>query len=73
MSANFASDLDHLVTQVREEGFCLIPNVIPAAECDAMCENLTAVADRWRRADQLQKLKTSFVPGLINFDQSFAS
>jgi len=73
MSANFASDLDHLVTQVREEGFCLIPNVIPAAECATMCERLTAVADRWRRADQLQKLKTSYVPGLINFDQSFAS
>ena len=72
MTVKLVADIDSLVTQVRNDGFCVIPDIIPAAKCDAMQERLTTVALRWRRAEKLRELKTSYVPGLINFDQSCA-
>jgi hypothetical protein len=60
-------------SRLRDEGFVVIPNVIPSAECDEVAARLYAVADRWRRAEAFSELNVSHVPGLINFDQSVAA
>ena len=72
MKNNTASNLDLLVAEVQEQGFCVVPDIIPAEKCAAIQVRLTEVSGRWRREKQLRELKTSFVPGLINVDQSVA-
>jgi hypothetical protein len=64
--------IDQWVEQIRAEGFVVIPNIIPAAECDDVSARLQVVAKRWRRTEAFNKLDVSHVPGLINFDQTVA-
>ena len=56
--------------EIVEQGFTVIPDVIPVDECDRISESLLAtVAEHGYDApDQI-----GFVPSVINFDQSFVS
>jgi len=65
---------EELATHARDlqmNGFCLLENVIPAEMCADLRDRLMAISQR-KREETPAATKISFVPGVINYDQSFA-
>lgn len=63
--------LEQYERQLRSDGFCLVEEVVPAGACEQIRDRLIKVAQRCRVAKPAAK-RISFVPGVINEDQSFA-
>ena len=63
-------DLKRHERDLRIDGFCLLEGVIPSDACEQIGKRLIAVAQH-RRLEKLVSEYVSFVPGLINYDQSF--
>lgn len=53
------------------DGFCIVDGVIPSRACDRIRDRLIEVAQR-RRVAKAASERISFVPTVINYDQSFA-
>lgn len=60
------------VEQLRETGYCVIPDVVPAGGCVQIRQRLMDVVARERRAYAGAPQNVGFVPSVINHDQSFA-
>ena len=65
-------DLEQLRLEFNVSGFCVLPYVIPAVECEAIRDNVTGVVDRQRANYPNAPRKVGFTPSIINHDQSFA-
>jgi len=65
------TDLQHHAHALQANGFCLIEQVIPPEACRSLRDRLLAIT-RSHRKQQPAAMKVSFVPGVINHDQSFA-
>ena len=64
-------EVNALIDDVRENGYCLIEGVIPEARCEEIRQRLLAVVERHRQSTAPGRV--GFVPSVINHDQSFAS
>lgn len=60
------------VEQLREAGYCVIPDVAPAGGCTQIRGQLLNVVARERQAYGGAPQNVGFVPSVINHDQSFA-
>ncbi|MCH7753097.1 MAG: hypothetical protein IH898_13215 [Planctomycetes bacterium] len=58
------------IDSVRENGFCLVEEVIPEARCAEIRQCLLATLERQRSSTAPKRV--GFVPSVINHDQSFA-
>ena len=67
-----ASEIPTLAEQIRETGYCLIPGVIPEADCQSLREHLLSVGEKLRREEFYASQQVSAVKGLLGFDQSVA-
>ena len=64
---------DRWLRQIGFDGFCILDRVVPETQCVQIGEHLITAAQRHRVATAYATGKVSFVPGLINYDQSFAA
>lgn len=64
-------DLQKQERDLRINGFCILEEVIPTDSCNAIKARLLEVIQR-HRVERLVAEHISFVPGVINYDQSFA-
>lgn len=62
---------DALINSVRENGFCLIENIIPEDRCADIRERLLAAVERYHSSTSPNRV--GFIPSVINHDQSFAA
>lgn len=53
-------------------GFCILDHVVPPEACGPLEERLLEVASQHRNRRANKEQRVSFVPGVINYDQSFA-
>lgn len=60
-----------LLAGLRNNGFCVLPGLIPLKRCEEIRESLIATAER-ERNNFNSPTDVSFVPSVINHDQSFA-
>lgn len=67
-----ALDVGARAESVRRDGFCLIPDVLAPDACASLHRRLVAIAAEHRN-DGAYAEGVSFVPGVINHDQSFAA
>ena len=58
--------------EMREAGFCVLEQIIPEDCCESIRQSVAAAATRAGDRDILSERSISFLPGLINHDQSFA-
>ena len=69
--SNGGLDLDAYVESIRVDGFCIIPDVLPSALCPGLRDRLASLAEQM--AEEASRTKGIFaVPGVINYEQSFA-
>ncbi|MFP6766670.1 MAG: phytanoyl-CoA dioxygenase family protein [Planctomycetaceae bacterium] len=59
------------VSQIIDEGFCLLPAIIPSQRCGEIADRISSVVDELEESYPGPE-NIGFVPGLINHDQSFA-
>ncbi len=59
------------VSQIIDDGFCLLPEIIPPRRCAEIAERVSSVVDELSETYPCPE-NIGFVPGLINHDQSFA-
>lgn len=64
-------DIQEYEHNLRIDGFCIIDQVVPSDACERIRDQLIEVIQR-HRIEQHAPKHVSFVPGLINYDQSFA-
>jgi len=60
------------VDQVRESGYCVIPDVTPPSECETLRVHLNALGTKLRREEVYASQRVSAVKGLMSVDQSAA-
>lgn len=58
--------------QLRESGYCIVADVVPAGRCAHIRRQLLEVVARERQAYGGAPRNVGFVPSVINHDQSFA-
>lgn len=64
-------DLQAHLDQLAQDGFTIVPGVLPTDMCLSLRQRLIAVAQQHRREEVFYQ-GVSFVPGVINYEQSFA-
>ena len=67
-----AADLAQLDLQLKEQGYAVLPGVIPPAECAAIRESVTRTTQLQRANYSNAPSNVGFTPSIINHDQSFA-
>ena len=60
-----------LARQVRENGFCILPDVIPTDEIDRVQRSVLKTAEQFGQHSSFAPSKTISMVGLVNHDQSF--
>ena len=66
------TEIQAYVERVRQDGFCVIDNVIPAAKCQPLHKHLLCVGNQLRREEVYESMQVSAVKGLFSVDQSVA-
>ena len=61
------------VELVRDQGFCIVPDVIPESEIQGVCASVLKTANEQGEASYFAPSSTVCIAGLINYNQSFAS
>ena len=67
------SEIDPLQRELNVSGFCVVPNVIPPAECLGIRNSVLHAVNRQRENYPNAPQNVGFTPSIINHDQSFAS
>ena len=62
--------LQDILLHLRVDGWCVIPNVIPASRVDATRSSVEATAEKLARAGKSDGVRS--VKGLVSHDQSIA-
>ena len=57
---------------VQRNGFCIIKDVMPASMCASLGQRLIEVGQR-HRCEEAYSRGATFVPGVINYEQSFSN
>ena len=65
-------DLEKYEQDLRIGGFCILEDVVAPDVCERVRDRLLDVAERCREKEAVANQMVSFVPGVINHDQSFA-
>ena len=66
------TEFDQLVLQFQSSGYCVLPNVIAALDCESIRDNVSQAVDRQRQQYVNAPNNVGFTPSIINHDQSFA-
>ena len=66
-------DIQTFADQVKEIGYCIVPEVIPAAHGEALRTHLQSVGENLRRAEIHESQQVSAVKGLLSVDQRVAN
>ena len=64
-------DIQVHLRKIRLDGFTIFDDVVSSKECDRISDQLIKVAEQQRIAKH-NKNRIAFVPGVINYDQSFS-
>jgi len=68
----YCFDLDSSVRSLRVNGYCIIPEVLPASFCPGLRDRLSDIAEQIATVEH-RAAGILTVPGLINYEQSFAA
>jgi len=63
-------NIEPLIDDVRENGFCIVEDVVPQDHCVEIRESLLETVERQRLSTAPKNV--GFVPSVINYNQSFA-
>jgi len=66
------AELNQLLLQLQMSGFCILPNVVPAVECEGVRDSVALTVQRQREKYPGAPENVGFTPGIINHNQSFA-